>query len=196
MMNDLKRHFEPILASVTSAGTALGLDQVNAVLSCLVGLATLAWWLRLWIKNPSLPPPSAPPSNPPENKSRLPLALALCGLAAFLPGCVLGTQHKNIVSITETTIGLKIEESADNRPTLKIGYNRARFTVVPTVRSTNEFIWTPDVVDSFSADNNSVGQSLDEDFATGKLGVQSISTNSIGQLRYRKVNHGTNAPAK
>ena len=31
--------------------------DANAWLQLAIGVATLAWWLRLWIKNPNLPPP-------------------------------------------------------------------------------------------------------------------------------------------
>ncbi len=44
-----------------TAGTVTSLAScvadANAWLQLAIGVATLAWWLRLWIKNPNQPPP-------------------------------------------------------------------------------------------------------------------------------------------
>jgi hypothetical protein len=133
-----------------------------------------------------------------NNSTAWGLVLLTFGLMFFFlvatSGCSITGQKHNIVSATSTTIGFVINKSADQSPQIKIGYNRERVTVVPTVRGTNEWIHTPDVVDSISAENNKQGQSLNEDFATGEKGVASISTNSVGQ---RAIAHRTktNSPA-
>lgn len=135
-----------------------------------------------------------------NNATAYALTLLAFGLLFFFlvvtSGCAIATQKHNIVSITETTIGLKLDKSPDQSPQLKIGYNRARMTVVPTVRGTNEWIHTPDVVDSISVANNKAGQELNEDFATGEVGVKSISTNSVGQRAIaHRAPRQTNNPA-
>lgn len=44
-----------------TAGTVASLSssvaEANAWLQLAIGVATLAWWLRLWIKNPNQRPP-------------------------------------------------------------------------------------------------------------------------------------------
>jgi hypothetical protein len=59
-MNNHRPILEPVLATgatVTSAATWAA--EAHAWIQILVGLATLAWWLRLWVKNPNLPPPGS-----------------------------------------------------------------------------------------------------------------------------------------
>lgn len=44
-----------------TAGTLTSLSasvaDANAWLQLAIGVATFAWWLRLWIRNPNQPPP-------------------------------------------------------------------------------------------------------------------------------------------
>lgn len=44
-------------ASATAAATWAA--SAHEWIQIAIGLATLAWWIRLWIKNPNLPPPGA-----------------------------------------------------------------------------------------------------------------------------------------
>ena len=53
---------EAIAATATGVG-ALSLswvDQANHVLQLAVTMAGLAWWIRLWWKNPNQKPPGLP----------------------------------------------------------------------------------------------------------------------------------------
>ncbi len=51
---------EAIGATASSAASmASCLAEANAWLQLAVGLATLAWWIRIWIKNPNVKPPNA-----------------------------------------------------------------------------------------------------------------------------------------
>lgn len=45
-------------ASVTTLGVAIA--DVTSVLQLMIGVATLAWWIRLWIRDPSVKPPTLP----------------------------------------------------------------------------------------------------------------------------------------
>lgn len=57
-METIKKHLEPMLATVTGGVTTTGaLDQIDHILSISIGVATLLWWVRLWLKNPNLKPP-------------------------------------------------------------------------------------------------------------------------------------------
>jgi hypothetical protein len=51
-------------AWVATAGSAVSLSSfvadANAWLQLAVGFATLAWWMRLWLKNPKIKPPKNP----------------------------------------------------------------------------------------------------------------------------------------
>lgn len=52
-------HVETGIATAASAGSiSLMLANVHTYLQIAVAVATLAWWVRLWIKNPNQPPPS------------------------------------------------------------------------------------------------------------------------------------------
>jgi len=41
----------------TGASLVFGITDANAWLQLAIGVATLAWWLRLWIQNPNIKPP-------------------------------------------------------------------------------------------------------------------------------------------
>lgn len=43
----------------SAASLASCLAEANAWLQVAIGVATLAWWIRLWIKNPNVKPPTA-----------------------------------------------------------------------------------------------------------------------------------------
>jgi hypothetical protein len=58
-MERMQKHFEPILATLAGGATTTGvLDGIDHMLSIAVAVATLAWWVRLWIKNPNVKPPT------------------------------------------------------------------------------------------------------------------------------------------
>ena len=58
----------PILATLATVATgASWLANANEVITLLVGLATLAWWLRLWLKNPNVKPPKVMPKKQDES---------------------------------------------------------------------------------------------------------------------------------
>lgn len=105
------------------------------------------------------------------NKERLgtPLSLLLGTLLLTgALGCVAVKQHSNIVSSTTSTIGLDISQSADGSlPHIRLGYVRAQFHVVPTVRNSNEWIHAPAMVSSMNLESKPSTQSIQEDFATG-----------------------------
>lgn len=85
-------------------------------------------------------------------------------LSLGFTGCTLGVQKGNIVSVTQSVIGIDIGQSADsNTPHVRLGYVRSQFHVVPT--GTN--IFAPAVLSSMSLDNTFSHQVIDEDFATG-----------------------------
>jgi hypothetical protein len=48
------------VGATASSGASLvfGITDANAWLQLAIGVATLAWWLRLWIRNPKLKPPT------------------------------------------------------------------------------------------------------------------------------------------
>jgi len=50
--------WEPVAASGTTVlGFGLDVAQANSWLQFAVAALTLAWWIRLWIKNPNIKPP-------------------------------------------------------------------------------------------------------------------------------------------
>jgi hypothetical protein len=51
----MKDRLQPILATLASGGTWI--VDAHEILSLLVTILTLAWWLRLWLKNPNIKPP-------------------------------------------------------------------------------------------------------------------------------------------
>jgi len=52
------RNVEPLIATAaTGATAATAVAAVHDWVQLVVAIATLAWWVRLWIKNPNLPPP-------------------------------------------------------------------------------------------------------------------------------------------
>lgn len=63
-METIRKQCEPLLATLATGASSTGaLDQVDHALSILVTLATLAWWLRLWLKNPKQAPPAIKPDE-------------------------------------------------------------------------------------------------------------------------------------
>lgn len=75
----------------------LGADKIaelNGVLQLLLTLANLAWWFRIWLKNPNQPPPGASPaagkSQPGKSRPGISEAVMLLFLlvpVVFLVGC-------------------------------------------------------------------------------------------------------------
>ena len=60
-MNDQTNHVAEGVAATGATVAAGGVAMVTAEhwLHILVSLATLAWWLRLWLRNPNQKPPEA-----------------------------------------------------------------------------------------------------------------------------------------
>lgn len=94
-------------------------------------------------------------------------------LLSACSGCVaLVKQRHNIVSATESVIGIDISQKADgNLPHIRLGYVRSQFHVVPTVRETNQYIFTPDVRSDIGIHTGKGTNSLTEEFATGKAAL-------------------------
>lgn len=59
---NLTNHMEAAGATVASvASAATWSANVSAGLTIAVNVLTLAWWIRVWLKNPHTPPPPALP---------------------------------------------------------------------------------------------------------------------------------------
>lgn len=53
-----ERYTAPILATgATGASLSTWIADAHAVLGLAVTVLTLAWWIRLWLKNPNIKPP-------------------------------------------------------------------------------------------------------------------------------------------
>ena len=51
-------HIESTVATAaTATSLGIGLAQIHEWLQVAVAVATLAWWLRIWLKNPNQAPP-------------------------------------------------------------------------------------------------------------------------------------------
>ena len=50
------------VAATAATGAGLGISVATADhwLHVAIGVLTLAWWIRLWVKNPNIKPPTAP----------------------------------------------------------------------------------------------------------------------------------------
>lgn len=55
----MRERIEASLATFATGTTWL--VDIHEVLSIVVTVLTLAWWVRLWIKNPSIEPPTKIP---------------------------------------------------------------------------------------------------------------------------------------
>ena len=51
----ITNRMEALGATAATAGSLL--VDLNGYLQLAIGLSTLAWWLRLWCKNPNIKPP-------------------------------------------------------------------------------------------------------------------------------------------
>lgn len=57
-MNPHTNHLEAAAATVGTAGSfAACIADADVWIRFLIGIATLAWWLRLWIRDPNIKPP-------------------------------------------------------------------------------------------------------------------------------------------
>lgn len=63
----MKERLSPILA--TGATATQWLLDAHEVLSLAVTVLTLAWWIRLWLKNPNIQPPPGHDENPDARKN-------------------------------------------------------------------------------------------------------------------------------
>lgn len=60
-MNHTNR-IEPAAATVASvASAAAWATNVSVAMTIAINALTLAWWIRMWLKNPNVPPPPSLP---------------------------------------------------------------------------------------------------------------------------------------
>lgn len=98
------------------------------------------------------------------------ILVGVMGLALGLTGCKAVTQKNNIVGVTQTVIGLQLEQSPSSEfPAMRFGYVRSQFHVVPTLRETNQFLYTPRVMNKITLVKTNGNQSLVEEFETGPV---------------------------
>lgn len=111
---------------------------------------------------------SKPPGPVTTTKPPIVSLLMLGLIAAFSSGCVAIKQRMNVVSVTESVVGIDISQRAEGEmPHLRLGFVRTQFHVVPTVRQSNEWMHTPNVVSSIAVET-SQNTGIWEDFATGE----------------------------
>lgn len=54
----MNKLIQPIFATgATGASVATSLSACHEILGLAVTILTLAWWIRLWLKNPNIKPP-------------------------------------------------------------------------------------------------------------------------------------------
>lgn len=86
-------------------------------------------------------------------------------LLPLLTGCVLSKPNGNIVSVTQTVIGIRIGQNpVTQNPELELGFFRSTFQIVPT---SSNMIHAPMVNSSLSLDQRAFSTSIDEVFTTG-----------------------------
>lgn len=171
-------------------------------------IAAIVW--SIWHKtavDAALNGDGPPPAKPPEIQfptNLVPFLVLVAGLAGLCGCASIYKQHENVVSATESVFGMDISQSqVEQTPHVRIGFIRTQFHVVPTVRQSNEFIWTPAVVSSIDVDSHVTSNRIEEDFATGKaaedfLGGTNTFRRRIGKEASRATNAVpavTNAPA-
>lgn len=55
-------HIEPAAATAASVVSAAAwASNVSLAMTIAVNALTLAWWIRMWLKNPNVPPPPSLP---------------------------------------------------------------------------------------------------------------------------------------
>lgn len=106
-------------------------------------------------------------------------------LLLLLAGCVLSKPNGNIVSVTQTVIGIKVGQNVvTEMPEMQIGFFRSTFQIVPT--STNQ-IFAPSVNSSLSLDQKAFSTQIDEDFTTGSAMAPTDSVAKRGALSRGKA---------
>ena len=71
-------------------------------------------------------------------------------LALALTGCIARPTRTDILSVTESLVGIDISQSAsDNTPHIRFGYVRTQYHLVPTSK---ESIYAPPVANSMDVD--------------------------------------------
>lgn len=88
-----------------------------------------------------------------------PTALAICVLAATT-GCAQMTRHSNtLVFATDTGIGLKVGQDANQMPSIEIGYNRQEAALIPLLANTSadgqQLLPCPQTISAGSVPNTS-----------------------------------------
>lgn len=97
-------------------------------------------------------------------KPTAPLLVGGLLLLGFTTGCQAVTQHGNIVSVTQSVVGLDFSQDPSSAtPHMRLGFVRSQFHVVPT--GTN--VYAPAVISSMDLDTSLSHQTIVEDFATG-----------------------------
>lgn len=135
----------------------------------------------------NVPPPSNPDTM--KTKSILPLVVLFALIPFLFTGCVSAIKavgdSKAIVSVTETTLGLRLAEATQNQtPEFDFGYHRT--TVVLEPASTNGPIYAPNYANTFSFDQNStLSFALDESVASGIY--QTASPNGTNRISSQPI---------
>ena len=94
------------------------------------------------------------------------LLLVIAILMLLGGGCVPRPARTDILSVTESLVGIDISQSAaNNTPHIRFGYIRTQFHLVPTGK---EPVYAPPVQNSMEVDVKILHQNIDEDFATGE----------------------------
>ncbi len=97
------------------------------------------------------------------NKTRSLLCL-VASLAIGLTGCTSVKQHGNIVSVTESTLGIDMSQGVNQAYRLRLGFNRTQYHVIPT--DTN-VIYAPNLSSSIDIDHHALSTHVAEAFGTG-----------------------------
>lgn len=103
------------VAATAATATSLIADT-TAIIQLLIAVATLAWWFRLWWKNPNQPPPTFPPEdNAPSPRQRGVDSRLLCIVFALLPACFLGCASQRITLLEEKPDGTRKQSTITTR---------------------------------------------------------------------------------
>lgn len=99
----------------------------------------------------------------------LTFAVIAIGLVSLATGCVTAIKHGNVVSITESGLGVKVStaNSSTQTPDVMLGFFRTQVTLLPT--ATNAVLNTPSVGATFKASQSAApfNFGVDETIASG-----------------------------
>lgn len=109
-----------------------------------------------------------------KRKFFITLTLAACMLVS---GCVTAIRNGYIISVKERFFGIDVSEGANQVPHVKLGFGSVVYMMIPT--STNQIIYAPKFIDTFSIDQslNPFGFEVRENTGTGDV---MIGTNATG----------------